>query len=45
MKAPPRRVFVTHGEPAAANAFANTVRQQLGFETRVPAYRDQAALD
>ena len=40
----PRRVFVTHGEPETAAAFAGTLRQQ-GFEATVPAYADAIGLE
>lgn len=33
---PPRRVFVTHGEPAAADALRQQVRRALGLEVTVP---------
>ncbi len=32
----PRRVFVTHGEPAAADAFRRRVRDVLGWDARLP---------
>ena len=32
----PRRVFVTHGEPAAADAFRRRLQEQLGFDVVVP---------
>lgn len=41
----PRRLFVTHGEHDAAHAFAQHVRQQLGWDAVVPAYGDLLALD
>jgi len=34
--AQPRRVFVTHGEPAAADAFRRRLRDELGFDAVVP---------
>jgi metallo-beta-lactamase family protein len=37
---PPRRVFLTHGEPAAADALRIHIRERLGIEARVPDYRD-----
>lgn len=42
-KAP--RVFVTHGEPDTALAFAGTVTREYGFEASVPAYLDEAGLE
>lgn len=32
----PQRVFVTHGEPAAADALRRRLKDELGFETVVP---------
>jgi metallo-beta-lactamase family protein len=32
----PRQVFVTHGEPAASDAFRRKVRDELGWAARVP---------
>ena len=32
----PRRVFVTHGEPTAADAFRRRLRDELGWNARVP---------
>ena len=35
-KLSPRRVFVTHGEPAAADAFRRRLRDEFGWDTVVP---------
>jgi metallo-beta-lactamase family protein len=35
-KLSPRRVFVTHGEPAAADAFRRRLRDTFGWDTVVP---------
>ncbi len=43
-QAPVRRVFVTHGEPDAAQSFASYVRERRQLETSVPAYGDRVAL-
>jgi metallo-beta-lactamase family protein len=32
----PRRVFVTHGEPAAADAFRRRLRDAFGWDAVVP---------
>jgi metallo-beta-lactamase family protein len=32
----PKRVFVTHGEPAAADAFRRRLRDELGYDAMVP---------
>jgi metallo-beta-lactamase family protein len=42
---PPRRVFVTHGEPEAAAAFAKHVGERFGWQTTVPAYGESVRLD
>jgi metallo-beta-lactamase family protein len=33
---PPRRVFLTHGEPEAADALARILAEQKGWATHVP---------
>ncbi len=45
LEAPPRRVFVVHGETKSARSFGDYVREQTGWQVAVPAYRDQIALD
>lgn len=40
-----RGIFVTHGEPAAAQALAERVRAGSGARVVVPGYRDEAELD
>ncbi len=42
--APPRRTFLTHGEPEAANAMAGHIREKFGWETEVPKYGDRFEL-
>lgn len=42
---PPRRMFITHGEPAAADALRMRVERELGWECRVPAYLQSFELD
>jgi metallo-beta-lactamase family protein len=44
MQRPPRRVFVTHGEPEAAAAFAAHVAAHFGWATSVPGYLETAEL-
>jgi metallo-beta-lactamase family protein len=41
MPAPPRHVFVTHGEPDAAAAMAGHIRERFGWEVSVPGYGDR----
>jgi metallo-beta-lactamase family protein len=40
----PRLTFVTHGEPAAADALRHRIEEELHWPCRVPAYRDEVAL-
>ncbi|MBI1215008.1 MAG: MBL fold metallo-hydrolase [Alphaproteobacteria bacterium] len=35
---PPRRTFVTHGEPTAATAMKRHIEERLGWEVEVPTY-------
>lgn len=44
MPAPPRKTFLTHGEPEAANAMASHIRERFGWETQVPQYGDRFEL-
>lgn len=41
---PPRRVFVTHGEPDAADALRKRIEDELGWDVMVPDYRDAVDL-
>ena len=41
----PNRVFVTHGEPAASEALASRLRDELRWRVDVPAQGDIVALD
>ncbi len=45
LKKPPRHLFVTHGETEAANEFAETLREQKGWNVTVPSYLDEVELD
>jgi metallo-beta-lactamase family protein len=36
----PRSVFITHGEPSAADALRRRIQEELGWNCIVPAYRD-----
>jgi metallo-beta-lactamase family protein len=42
--APPRRTFITHGEPEAAAALRDRIDEQLGWSVVVPEYLDRADL-
>ncbi len=43
-KRPPRRTFVTHGEPAAADEMRRRIEETLGWSVSVPEYGDKAQL-
>jgi metallo-beta-lactamase family protein len=43
--APPRRVFLTHGEEEGANRLADEIRAKLGWSVEVPEYQDERELD
>ena len=45
LKAAPRRVFITHGEPESAKAFAALLEREKGWKTFVPEYKDTVELD
>lgn len=42
---PPRQLFITHGEQQASLAFAELVRQQMGWNVSVPEYRETVTLN
>lgn len=44
LEASPRNVFVTHGEPEAARALAETLVSDKGWKVSVPGYEDSAVL-
>lgn len=41
----PKRVFVTHGEPAAADAFRRRLRDTFGWEVMVPSMESSVELE
>lgn len=41
---PPKKVFITHGEPAAANALKTKIEQQFGWTCIVPQYQQTETL-
>ncbi len=41
---PPRQVFVTHGEPAAADALRQRIAERFGWTVRVPEHRERVTL-
>lgn len=44
LAAAPRRVFITHGEPDAADAMRRHVAEALGWDVHVPDYLERVAL-
>jgi metallo-beta-lactamase family protein len=40
----PSRVFVTHGEPRAADAFRQKLQHQLGWHAEIPEYRETVTI-
>jgi metallo-beta-lactamase family protein len=44
MPTPPKKVFVTHGEPEAANAMAGRIRDRFGWQVEVPQYGEKIDL-
>lgn len=45
MPAAPRRTFITHGEPEAAQAMAGHLRERFGWTIEVPEYGEKFELD
>ena len=45
MPAPPRRTFLTHGEPEAAAAMAAHIQERFGWMVAVPAYGDRSEIE
>ena len=43
-KTPPRRTFVTHGEPAAADELRRRIEETLGWNVHVPEHGDSIRL-
>ena len=41
---PPRRTFVTHGEPAAADALRLRIQDELGWDAHVPDHLEKVDL-
>lgn len=44
IKIKPKRMFLTHGEPAAADAFRKHIERHLGWNPEIPEYRDVARI-
>lgn len=41
----PKRVFIVHGDPEAAEAFAGRIRSELGMDPYIPRHRETVTLD
>jgi metallo-beta-lactamase family protein len=44
LPAPPKRVFVTHGEPDATEAMARHIRERFGWQVEAPQYGERFEL-
>jgi metallo-beta-lactamase family protein len=42
---PPRQTYITHGEPAAADALRRSIEEKLKWQCSVPEYLERASLD
>jgi metallo-beta-lactamase family protein len=40
----PKTVFIVHGDPDAADAFAGRIRSDLGMDAHIPKHRETASL-
>lgn len=45
LAAPPKRTFVTHGEPHASDVLRYRIQHELGWQVTVPEYRDVFEFD
>ncbi len=43
-KHPPRKVFITHGEPEAADALKKRIEKELGWFCEIPTYLEEVTL-
>ncbi|MBA2634220.1 MAG: MBL fold metallo-hydrolase [Chloroflexi bacterium] len=41
---PPKTIFIVHGDPDAAEAFAARIRSELGMDAHIPQHRESVAL-
>jgi metallo-beta-lactamase family protein len=42
---PPRQTYITHGEPAAADALRRSIEEKMKWQCYVPEYLERASLD
>ncbi len=45
LESAPKKVFIVHGGANVTQKFGELIKQELGYETQVPAYRDTVELD
>jgi len=45
LREPPRRLFLTHGEPQAVTALAQAVKERFSWPSSIPQYRETVTLD
>ena len=45
LKAPPKKIFVVHGETDAAESFADHIRKETGWNVLAPAFKDEVILN
>lgn len=45
VQTPPRRTFITHGEPAASDALRMRIKRELGWDCHVPEYLETVELE
>ena len=43
-ESPPRQTFITHGEPAPADALRHRIEEELGWRARVPEHQERVTL-
>ena len=41
---PPALTFIVHGEPDAMEALSGTIKERLGWPTKMPEYRETVEL-
>jgi metallo-beta-lactamase family protein len=44
-KSPPKKTYITHGEPAAADALRRRIEEELKWSCQVPEYLDEVTLE
>ncbi|MBI3898213.1 MAG: hypothetical protein HY308_07935 [Gammaproteobacteria bacterium] len=44
-ESPPRKTFIAHGEPYAADALRHRIEENLGWTTHVPDYLESVSIE